>query len=75
MLVDKVDHIVSRYDLTRKLWDDERFANDNTLSVNVNRLHKKLEAIGIHDVIVTKMGLGYYVRSFMRKFVQCRLGV
>ncbi|MFJ7953257.1 response regulator [Lysinibacillus sp. NPDC096418] len=59
VLVDKVDHIVSRDDLMRKLWDDERFVNDNTLSVNVNRLRLKLEAIGLLDVIVTKKGLGY----------------
>lgn len=51
--------IVSRDDLIRKLWDDERFVNDNTLTVNVNRLRQKLEEIGLHNVIVTKKGLGY----------------
>ena len=59
VLVEKVDHIVSRDVLMRKLWDDERFVNDNTLSVNVNRLRMKLEVIGLRDVIVTKKGLGY----------------
>ena len=43
----------------RKLWDDEKFVNDNTLSVNVNRLRLKLEEIGLEEVIVTKKGLGY----------------
>ncbi|KGR79747.1 response regulator transcription factor [Ureibacillus manganicus] len=59
VLVQQVDHIVSRDELMRKLWDDERFVNDNTLSVNVNRLRIKLEEIGLIDVIVTKKGLGY----------------
>lgn len=59
ILVEKVDRIVSRDDLMRKLWDDERFVNDNTLTVNVNRLRIKLEAIGLQDVIATKKGLGY----------------
>ena len=51
--------IVSRDELMRKLWDDERFVNDNTLTVNVNRLRQRLEEIGLVDVIVTKKGLGY----------------
>lgn len=59
ILVEKSDQIVSRDDLMRKLWDDERFVNDNTLSVNVNRLRAKLEDIGLQDVILTKKGLGY----------------
>lgn len=59
VLVQQVDHIVSRDELMRKLWDDERFVNDNTLSVNVNRLRQKLEEIGLENVIVTKKGLGY----------------
>lgn len=59
ILVEKVDQIVSRDDLMRKLWDDERFVNDNTLSVNVNRLRSKLEDIGLQEAILTKKGLGY----------------
>lgn len=59
VLVEKVDHIVAREDLMRLLWDDERFVNDNTLSVNVNRLRLKLGTIGLRDAIVTKKGLGY----------------
>ena len=51
--------IVSRDELMRKLWDDERFVNDNTLTVNVNRLRQRLEEVGLVDVIVTKKGLGY----------------
>lgn len=59
ILVEKADQIVSRDDLMRKLWDDERFVNDNTLSVNVNRLRTKLEDIGLQEAISTKKGLGY----------------
>lgn len=59
ILLQHIDKIVSRDELMRKLWDDERFVNDNTLSVNVNRLRQKLEEIGMKNVIVTKKGLGY----------------
>ncbi len=59
ILVQQVDKIVSRDELMRKLWDDERFVNDNTLSVNVNRLRIKLEELGLDNVIITKKGLGY----------------
>ena len=54
-----VGQIVSRDEMMRKLWDDDRFVNDNTLTVNVNRLRQRLEDIGLVDVIITKKGLGY----------------
>jgi len=50
----------------RKLWYDERFVNDNTLSVNINRLRIKLEGIGLIDIIITKKGLGYMVITSKR---------
>ncbi|WP_144512666.1 response regulator transcription factor [Bacillus sp. FJAT-22090] len=59
ILLKSLDVIVSRDELMRELWDDERFVNDNTLSVNVNRLRLKLEEIGLKEVILTKKGLGY----------------
>lgn len=59
ILVKSKGTIVSRDDLIRKLWDDERFVNDNTLTVNVNRLRQCLKEIGLNDVILTKKGLGY----------------
>lgn len=59
ILLDNVDEIVSRDQLMTKLWDDERFVNDNTLSVNVNRLRAKLESVGLENAILTKKGLGY----------------
>ncbi|BDH63668.1 sensory transduction protein BceR [Lysinibacillus sp. PLM2] len=63
LLLQHVNKVVSRDELMRKLWDDERFVNDNTLSVNVNRLRIKLEEIGLKDVIITKKGLGYMAIS------------
>jgi two-component system, OmpR family, bacitracin resistance response regulator BceR len=59
VLVKAKGQIVSRDELMRKLWDDERFVNDNTLTVNVNRLRQRLEDIGLSEVIITKKGLGY----------------
>ncbi len=59
VLLSQADKIVSRDELMRKLWDDERFVNDNTLTVNVNRLRQRLEEIGLEEVILTKKGLGY----------------
>ena len=66
ILLQNVDKIVSRDELMRKLWDDERFVNDNTLTVNVNRLRLKLEEVGLKDVIVTKKGLGYSAITIKR---------
>lgn len=59
VLVDAKDKIVSRDELIRKLWDDERFVNDNTLTVNVTRLRQKLANLGLGEAILTKKGLGY----------------
>ncbi|ATP42213.1 DNA-binding response regulator [Solibacillus sp. R5-41] len=59
VLLSQADKIVSRDELMRKLWDDERFVNDNTLTVNMNRLRQRLEEIGLENVILTKKGLGY----------------
>jgi len=59
VLVQSNDEIVSRDELIRKLWDDERFVNDNTLTVNVTRLRQKLMELGLGEAIVTKKGLGY----------------
>jgi len=59
VLVQANGKIVSRDELIRKLWDDERFVNDNTLTVNVTRLRQKLGELGLGNAIVTKKGLGY----------------
>ncbi|MCD2255467.1 response regulator transcription factor [Agrilactobacillus fermenti] len=54
-------NIVSREELLRDLWEDERFVDDNTLTVNINRLRKKIEGAGIKDYIQTKIGQGYMI--------------
>ncbi len=53
--------IVSRNKLLRALWDDERFVDDNTLTVNINRLRKKIESAGLQQYIQTKIGQGYLI--------------
>lgn len=53
--------IVSREKLLRALWEDERFVDDNTLTVNINRLRKKISQAGLEDYIVTKVGQGYII--------------
>ena len=53
--------VVSREKLMQSLWETDSFVDDNTLTVNVNRLRKKLEAAGLHDFITTKFGVGYIV--------------
>ena len=55
------DEIVARDDLMEELWQSNEFVDDNTLTVNINRLRKKLDFIGIADYIVTKRGQGYLV--------------
>lgn len=51
--------IVSRSDLMDFLWSTDVFVDDNNLSVNVTRLRKKLDALGMPDTIETRRGLGY----------------
>ncbi|KHF39134.1 response regulator transcription factor [Halalkalibacter okhensis] len=58
-LIEQKNKIVSREQLIRSLWDDKRFISDNTLTVNVNRLRKKLEELGLGNFIETKVGQGY----------------
>ncbi len=53
--------IVSRNKLMKKLWDSDWFVDDNTLTVNINRIRSKLNEIGIEDFIETKRGLGYII--------------
>ena len=55
------DKIVSRDTLMTKLWESDSYVDENTLSVNVGRLRKKLDGIGLSDFILTKKGIGYRV--------------
>lgn len=59
LLFEKPETIICREDIMNHLWQSHQFIDDNTLSVNVNRLRKKMEDIGLKDVIITKKGLGY----------------
>ena len=52
-------NIVSRDEIMNELWDSEAFIDDNTLTVNVARIRRKLEDIGLCGVIVTRRGQGY----------------
>ena len=61
LLMENQGKIVSREALMRSLWDDEIYVNDNTLTVNVNRLRLKLEELGLQSFITTKKGMGYGV--------------
>lgn len=58
-LLEQKNKIITREELIRNLWNDERFISDNTLTVNVNRLRKKLETIDLGRMIETKVGQGY----------------
>jgi two-component system, OmpR family, bacitracin resistance response regulator BceR len=59
LLIAQKNKIVSRDSLINSLWDDKRFISDNTLTVNVNRLRKRLDEIGLGKYIETKVGQGY----------------
>lgn len=54
---------VSRERLMEQLWETDSFVNENTLSVNVNRLRKRLEAAGLEGFITTKFGVGYIIEN------------
>lgn len=59
VLMTNRDKVVSREKLMEKLWESDSFVDENTLTVNVNRLRKKLDAIGAKNMIATKHGIGY----------------
>ena len=60
-LLENKGHIVSRDALINYLWDNEEFVDDNTLTVNINRVRKKLDDSGMKNVIKTKRGQGYII--------------
>lgn len=62
-LIEQKNKIVSREELIRSLWNDERFVSDNTLTVNVNRLRKKLDVLQLGAYIETKVGQGYIAKE------------
>lgn len=60
-LMENSGSIVTRDMLMTKIWESDDYIDENTLSVNVNRLRKKLAEMGLEDYIVTKKGMGYRI--------------
>ena len=60
-LLEHKGEVVSRDLLMERLWETDSFVDENTLTVNVARLRKKLAAIGLPDFIATKKGMGYMI--------------
>ena len=63
VLLEQKGRTVSRDTLMRKLWETDSFVDENTLTVNMARLRRKLEGAGLTDFIRTKKGLGYLIES------------
>lgn len=63
ILLENTGKIVSRESIMTRLWDSNEFIDDNTLTVNVARLRKKMEQIGLGGKIITKKGIGYMVEA------------
>lgn len=59
ILMENAGKIVKRERIMERLWESDEFIDDNTLTVNITRLRRKMEGIGIKDYIVTKKGIGY----------------
>lgn len=60
-LMEQAGRVVARGILMERLWESDSFVDENTLTVNINRLRKKLEEAGLSDFIVTRKGIGYEV--------------
>lgn len=61
-LMESKGRVVSRERLMERLWETDSFVDENTLTVNVNRLRKKLDAAGLAGFITTKFGVGYLIQ-------------
>ena len=62
-LLENIGKVVARDTIMMKLWESDDFIDDNTLTVNVARLRKKMEQIGLGGKIITKKGIGYMVEA------------
>lgn len=62
ILMENKGKVVSRNSLMTRLWETDSYVDENTLTVNITRLRRKLEALGLNDYIMTKKGLGYLVK-------------
>lgn len=63
VLMENGGHLVPRQKLMERLWESESFVDDNTLTVNVSRLRKKLEKAGLPGMLTTRKGLGYILEE------------
>ncbi len=63
LLFSRRGRIVPRADIMQELWDSDAFVDDNTLTVNIARLRKKLDALGLPELIRTQKGVGYLVED------------
>ncbi len=63
ILLENPGEIISRSAIMTRLWESDSFIDDNTLTVNITRLRKKLEEIGLKDFIATKKGIGYSLNA------------
>lgn len=63
ILFENKGKVVSREEIMKKLWDTDYFIDDNTLTVNMGRVRKKLEEAGLIDFIATKKGMGYLLEN------------
>ncbi len=61
ILLENKGEVVSRDVIMKRLWDSDCFVDDNTLTVNIARLRKKLDEAGLADFIATKKGIGYLI--------------
>lgn len=62
-LLESKGKVVSREKLMERLWESDSFVDENTLTVNVNRLRRKLDAVGLSSFITTKFGVGYIIEE------------
>ena len=62
-LLENAGKIVTRDEIIARLWESDAFIDENTLTVNVARLRKKLAQIGLEEAVVTKKGIGYMVEA------------
>lgn len=61
ILMERAGTIVKREEIMQRLWESDEFIDDNTLTVNMTRLRKKLEELGVQEFIKTKKGIGYII--------------
>ncbi len=59
ILMENGGNVVNRSEIMKAMWESDEFVDENTLSVNINRLRKKLDEVGAGDAVKTKKGEGY----------------